>query len=537
MKHPLALLVLLSIFAFVGSAHALTCGPGIGTPFLWLSAATNAHGANSAGTYTTAIGCTESGVTIGPTQPNAVTVLNLSNSGNGHAEIPNGPAGYGTPIQVGVSGTGILGVQVLDNTGIPPSSWANCPANYSPVVRLSDVTNAHLEIGTGTNYPILICAGYSASGVVEEDVLAISSLSGNGIPVAQGNTAHVIIPTQNIQASDLAYNWIDTLQVIAICDTADTTIVPIASGGSGYPCSQISRYADYKREIDAFLAGNPSILRLPQTVRLNLYGTNSPTYGGLYSAYTGPKSTFSSLTGTLNTPYDYAIDTSASGFNLPAGNYRLLVTNLLANYNHSSLGTLFENVNFKTNNFSALNFTVDPGTGGGPSGDGSDVYVLRELEFPNVYENQNITVNLTVQNKIGNTDAATCSTQANITIRDGDGIYVTGYRPADNVSVPLDFPCAQGNETITQPFIVQTAGTPFLRIGETYTLYATIPAYDDPSPTGTDETVTSNNSAFRVFTVLEAPNQVSVPDMPAWMSVLVMGIVLGWLFVRGRKDE
>lgn len=67
-----------------------------------------------------------------------------------------------------------------------------------------------------------------------------------------------------------------------------------------------------------------------------------------------------------------------------------------------------------------------------------------------------------------------------------------------------------------------------LETGKTYSLVVRV------AP-GLGELVLGNNSATALFAVIQAPQEVSVPDNSPWASAFTLTIVLGWLFVSVRK--
>ncbi len=171
-----------------------------------------------------------------------------------------------------------------------------------------------------------------------------------------------------------------------------------------------------------------------------------------------------------------------------------------------------------------------------------DVYVLKDISLPQRYKGEQVLVTLTVESK----KAIPNSTQVEILIKDKDGITLAGYPFISTVSFSGNL--TGGREIITLPptQLEAPASPPNITFtaGDTYTLYARMKPYDDPTNnTGSppvvtfDESVLANNSAFKTFTVPEAPQTFAIPDQPWWMSlVLVIGF-LGWMFVSSRKNK
>ncbi len=154
-----------------------------------------------------------------------------------------------------------------------------------------------------------------------------------------------------------------------------------------------------------------------------------------------------------------------------------------------------------------------------------DVYTLKDISFPNVYAGNNVFANVTIDNNLFLTNPQP-GEMVTTTMRDSKGVSVAAWG-VRTFSLP-DF---SSGEIQTMQIDIQLANsTPFLNEGETYTLYATIEPF-------AGETETSNNSAFKTFTVLATPQSYSIPDFPAWMSVLVFSIIFGWLFFSAKKGR
>ena len=119
---------------------------------------------------------------------------------------------------------------------------------------------------------------------------------------------------------------------------------------------------------------------------------------------------------------------------------------------------------------STCNSTCDAclSSGPGTSGTAGDVYVLKNIVFPNVYNGSDIVANITIENK--NMTAASDPIQEKllITIRDSQGVL----DPIWN-QYPIDILSFGGVSKKTIQVTIQTGGVaPFLT-PKTYTLYAT----------------------------------------------------------------
>ncbi len=166
-----------------------------------------------------------------------------------------------------------------------------------------------------------------------------------------------------------------------------------------------------------------------------------------------------------------------------------------------------------------------------------DVYVLKDISLPQRYKGEQVDVTLTIQSK----KAIPNSTQIEINVKDKDGKTLAGY--PDIRTIGFSGTLNGGVESVTLPTIaLEAAASPpniTFKAGETYTLYARVKPYDDlsnNSPSVTfDESVLANNSAFKTFTVPEAPQTFSIPDQPWWMSILLVAGLLGWMFVASKK--
>ncbi|QQR92546.1 MAG: hypothetical protein IPJ89_05370 [Candidatus Iainarchaeum archaeon] len=256
----------------------------------------------------------------------------------------------------------------------------------------------------------------------------------------------------------------------------------------------------------------------------------------------------------------------------PVGSYRILsatfpATVVIGGNNYSEgIPTFTPTINpFSTgmaNNFAATTFTVlpagttpttcnnnnicEPALGEDPVtcpndckvSTPGDVYVLKDISLPQRYKGEQVDVVLTIESK----KATPNSTQVEINVKDKDGKTLPGF--PDIRTIGFSGTLTNGVEAIAlPPVVLESAATPAnitFKAGETYTLYARVKPYDDPSnnaPSVTfDESVLANNSAFKTFTVPEAPQTFSVPDQPWWMSIIVVAGLLGWMFIAGRKN-
>lgn len=155
-----------------------------------------------------------------------------------------------------------------------------------------------------------------------------------------------------------------------------------------------------------------------------------------------------------------------------------------------------------------------------------DVYTLKNISFPNVYDSTGIFASITIDNNRPDLTGNTPAENITISMRDGSGTPVSAWG-VRTFSLP-DF--SSGKRQTMQVDIQPAGSVPFLNVGETYTLYATIESFSS-------ETETSNNKGYQTFTVLATPQTFSIPDFPAWMSVLTLSVVLGWMFFSARKGR
>lgn len=256
--------------------------------------------------------------------------------------------------------------------------------------------------------------------------------------------------------------------------------------------------------------------------------------------------------------------------NTPVGSYRVLSATFPAtaviNGNNYSEGipSLPSNI-FPTgmaNNFQSITFTVlpagttpttcnnnnicEPALGEDPItcpndckvSTPGDVYVLKDIVLPQRYKGEQVDVILSIESK----KAIPTTTQVEVNVKDKDGRTLPGF--PDIRTIGFSGTLSGGVEIATlAPIVLEAAANPAnitFKAGETYTLYARVRPYDDPtnnSPSVTfDESVLANNSAFKTFTVPEAPQTFAVPDQPWWMGLfLVMGF-LAWMFASTRKQ-
>lgn len=556
---PFALVLFLGVIILGGNATAvLQCSDLIaspafgGTEIVRLSTSDNAHGsmpASLGGTvpYPVSIRCKESGgasVTVAASGTNEV--LHLSSIDNAHAEFYS-QANYTTKIILNATPGGIL--TQIAGPGMPQltcNGYDNLPSiDYVEVVRLSSLTNAHLESPFSetsgpltADYEYTLCAAYTATAVSIGDVIS-AGFTGGEVSSIDSTTPIVATGTVNKTLSDPTATNTRTLLIYTICDATD----PLSK------CAQSYNQTTYLNELYADSPASPSIF-------LNRQGHHYGLLSDPYTLFPVPIATADILNlnaGNLEgqtTPNmastTYTIDPSPAGLNLIPGNtYRIHMVALPGEFNHPVLGNnQFEepggaSANY-VNNFDYFDFTVTGGTGPGPTnGSGGDVFILKNIDYaPNPpIEGKQFDALITIQNK--RTDLTTNGT-LNVIIRDGDGKEIPGFNPATTpVSFPL--PASGTNAEITQPVTIEFDSDSIgaFAPGQTYTLYATITPFDDTTPpiNEDDETVTGNNSAFKTFTVLEPQTTLNVPDAPPWMSVFMALIVLGWLFVSSRKED
>jgi hypothetical protein len=168
-----------------------------------------------------------------------------------------------------------------------------------------------------------------------------------------------------------------------------------------------------------------------------------------------------------------------------------------------------------------------------------DVYLLKDISIPQHYKGEQITTAFTVESKKAIPNYTTLDWQ----VKDKDGNPVQGL----NGSISLQFSgtLTGGKESITTPLIpLEDPANPIVfNAGDTYTMYAKVHAYDDPSnnvPAGNvkfDESVIANNSAFKTFTVPQPPQNFNIPDQPWWMSLVIVFAFAGWMLIGLRNAQ
>lgn len=569
-RAPIVIFVLTAFLVIFSTSvwGVLQCGENLagGTTILKLSAQTNAHGEiySQSNYLGEDIRCLETtGVSVGPQiNSNKVTPLRLSGITNAHAARSD-PL-YLTPVEIGHNGSGQILTVVADASAASNNScddFDTASATFVELVRLSRLTNAHLQVPNyaGTKYDYIICVAYDSSASMPQDDIIQTSIIGTPLNVVIGQTMAANIITTNVVAGDSDYDTIKTFNVTAICQV-----------GNGN-CDSITDYYDFENELTDMLTPPYSGAIIPASLSIVQFGTGDAVQNfmvnGIIGAYNPPytlKGDLDSITTALNPSSNdpYTIDTAVLG--LGVGQYRILSFNYEGSFNYK--GAPFPENDVQTTNFSSTIFDITtacgtgfeqctaPGTqaecnagetcntfcvcitgGGGNIGTPGDVYVLKNIVFPNVYQNNDVTAELTIENKNVGLTGNSPTVNLTINIRDSAGKLVTGFDPAIFNRV-LNF--ASGSTSVQSIIIQNTCSgvlCPF-KAGETYTLYATIPKYINANP-ALSETLTSNNSGYKTFTTLPAPQTYSVPDSPWWMSGVMVLVVVGWLFVSTRKKE
>ncbi len=558
-------ILFLGILFLAGNASAaFVCDETLTPKLVYISAQTNAH-ADTTGAYPIGIGCgdTTAGVSV-QTDPLGITILQLSTVTNAHAEIPGG-SNYTQLIKVKLDiGTGTLTV----NTDTSPTC-ANLNGGafvYVPFVHLNSATNAHVQSPdyAGPFYGTTVCLGYDASGTPApaSNIIQVS-LSGNSLSIPQGGTTSIQTTTTNLVSGNLSYTQISSLHAIAICNSA----LPA--------CQAIDDYQDFSNALATFVAATSSTYSGPlvkESVQLSVYNNNLPDnpYVSLYNQFqsnwpsnpeTGPYGTINSFT-THSISYPINAGTTGTNpLNLPLGAYRILSADVQARFIFN--GAPNNNEITTNDNFAIATLSVtgcgdgtytppaekcgEPGApicpvgqscntstcqceagSGSSGGTGGDVYVVKDIQYPQLYRGNTISAEITVENKKFISDPTTKNNvMFNYVVRDSEGKEVAGLSPSTQTN---NFTSA----TQTFTFDLEIAGNDVFNLGETYTLFVKVQPYVGSSP-DESESITGNNSAFRTFTVLAPLQNVSVPDAPAWMSILMVSIVLGWLFFSTRK--
>lgn len=553
-------LVLISLFFSTPVWAVLSCGPGVGAPLVRLSSATNAHiePQPSPNGYTIGIGCSDPAIGLNVTLDSGVSgveILRLNASTNAHAELPGFvPQNYFTIIKVNDNLPGNLDVQTTsDNDCDALNSGA---LNYVPFLHLSHGTNAHAEQpGASPTYQRTICLAYNGTGVNPQDEIIQTALTGGVTNILLGQSAAVNIVTTNARAGDVQYTDIDTFNVTAIC--------PVGVGD----CDSLTDYTAFSSAITDMSNGAYTGSIIPASLAVKKFGNTNVIQNTLVNGLINNYSVTVNSLGALNTvtsagnpdhASNYTIDTQALGM-VGGTQYRVISADWRGTFVFPSGGSTWNENNTATN-FDTFVFSVgslcgtpsaqctNPGVSPGgcpiltqtcdlfctcidtgiPTGTAGDVFILRDIKFPNVYQNSDIVADVTVENK--RMDLTTSGT-ITFVIRDSKGALVPGFNN------PTNFSFSSNIETVRITLQNPCSGTCTFNTGETYTLYATTVRFSDPNPNppNLSETVVANNAGYETFTTLEAPQTYSIPDSPWWMSVLVFGMIAGWLFISARK--
>ncbi|MDP2666381.1 MAG: hypothetical protein Q8P05_02690 [Candidatus Diapherotrites archaeon] len=549
-------LILLFAVAMMQTAHAdLVCGTNVlpnSVIVLKLSSSTNAHAElPTQNNYSVNIYCHEtSGVTLfNDGSNNPVTLLKLSSNTNAHGEEPD-LTNYPFSVQLGHNGPAgsTIVVNVADAT--QGQSCASIPGGliYTEVVRLSRSTNAHLQapnfVGSSP-YDIIICAAYNSGGSfvagdIIETTIPSSTIFPTGLEVNQ--TGDVTIRTDNLVDNISEYTRVATLQIVAICDLTDSKCQNLNNGRADYSLT--------KTEIENLFSGNSSSI-IGNSIHLIEYSepSGSLTYDPIYTAYSTflsnnyPLASYEKLNQLDGTPavsWNYTVDPRPTALNLVVGqSYRVIAFNYLAEYDHTSpLFNEIEGWRYRIDNAFTFDFDVVPPSGGGSVvGSGGDIYILKDIAFPNLFRGNNIDIEITAENlKFGDPNYPSVeNAEVQIYIRDSKGAGIQSYQPLTQ-SITFDNQVETFTFTLEQ---VSVPPAPVFALGETHTAYVAITPYQDRDPTPPDysETLHLNNTGFRTFAVVQAPQAVSVPDAPWWINMVVLGMVLGFLFLGMRKRK
>lgn len=575
---------ILFLIGITGAVSAvMTCdetnSPG-SAPILSLSDTFDAHAeiVGGSGGYGTTIYCRETapGVALSASGANSITLLNLSSNTNAHLQGAGVLPPYTVNINMGLSaGTGTLSVFLLNRTATGEECDDTQDADgddYATLLYLSAPTNAHGESpvsGQATHYPYAVCFSYNG-GAIPPDVDIVSVDTSFILPVIpSAGTTIAPIATHFSQFGNADYDNVRTALIVAICDKDSPTANPI--------CASITNAGNFHGGMSGDGSptyGNPSIFLHRKAI--NYGGTTSPPIP-VDILNISPDSSLENKAGGQGS-MNYVLDPATMGL-VSGVTYRLLMMTTYGIYDYDN-GTVSatdypEKVSTQyANNFAVFEFTVSPdicgdgfvtGTevcdppgaqgvcsagfkcnatcdacinaGSATPGAAGDVYILKDILFPNVYTSNTIQATLAIENKDIGLTGNTPSVDITVNIRDSSGGLVAGYDPATYLAVALDF-SSSAVDTITldlQPAGCVGAACPF-QLGKTYTLYATVKPYDNVDP-AKDEKVTINNSGYKTFTTLEAPQTYAVPDSPWWMSVAVVSLVFGWLFASARKNK
>lgn len=537
MKHGFALFLLaIGLLTFPGPARAATydlgCssteyGPGAGfLDAVHLARTTNSHAETpSQSNYSTIVRCVLLNI-FAPlnTTTNLVDLFYLDATTNAHASVTPDFT-YNVPLRAGVL-DGSLSVRIADR-----SSGGDCFAQYGEipggsayvtVARLSDTTNAHVQdpdYSGGTAYNYEVCLAWAPPGT-PTDAGDIISTSQNGLPTSflTTDTATLDVQTINYKNGDPLYAGVSTFRVTAACDLANSA------------CAGIGSYGALRTEVFKYINGDPTTILVSGSVKGTNHGSNYPTT--IPGLNTIPFDVKGNLDGMASDTDTYTIGTGSVV--LPAGNYRIMSIDLGAKYSFNGSATT-ESAGYTPSNFATNDITITPPAS--EPGDGGDVYVLKSIAFPNLYRTMPINVEIELINKQYAPNSETNETALHVVIRKANGEYVPGFshNPTTqtyDVSIPVAFTSGALTHTVQ----IQPPSPPVdtFNVGETYTLYATIGPYEDANPLNS-ESITGNNSAFRTFTTLDPPQNLSIPDNSTWLSIFMVAIVLGWLFVSARK--
>lgn len=505
------------------------------------SAITNAHGSlfNQTG-FTFETRCLETtGVALNNGTQNPVTLFSLSSSTNGHAEEA-GQSNYTNDIQVGFSGApGILDVKVA---GIPLTTPTNCSGYnagttvYAEVARLSGTTNAHLESINNplTNYTIQICIAYISSGVAPpDDDIASVIMSGN-TPTVTDAGLPITIQSSNLVSSDSTFTNVGTVRLTAMCDMIDPE------------CGIITTYDAAIGEIFTYLspatAANSVIV--PGTQRSNNYDSTNPIYLAAIAVFGNTGNVpFTSPTNNQT----YTISPTSVGL-FDDHTYRVFTVDLVSQFTKAST-TYFEDADERFNNFDEFTITYDadgsgPTTPGcppncPPGGAGGDEIALGTMTFePNLWvQGEGFTLNIPAVNKRMDLYPSGVTIQGTLIIRGEDGVMIPGFDPAPiqfRFEVPTSGTVSSTGATYLNgsPITIEFAGldnAAFI-VGETYTFFA-------KANVQAGEVISANNSTSGNGVKIIGAEPIGVPDAPWWMSIMMVSIVLGWLFLASRKQE
>ncbi|MFH0970022.1 MAG: hypothetical protein V1776_01020 [Candidatus Diapherotrites archaeon] len=550
MRAPLILFTLLLLVILPGLVSAkIVCKTSDsisdGIVVVKLSAPTNAHAETynySGGIYPIKIRCKEdTGVSLDNGIAGSVTLMQLSTITNAHAQTNGSGGTYTINVNVGESEGGNLEVQTVT----APLNCSNLGTEWDDVVHLSGTTNAHLEAPEQSNYSIYLCLRYDSGGVpVEptENIVSVKIPNKTGILTSINDNEELSIPI-NLKKEAINSLNINTREIIiasvcnldiSSCQTAtdfQKYLVGIINDGTS-PTWSGTVFTNRKGTAYGIYTLISPLTNIPINLNDIIRIESSP---GVYAA------NIEALGGIYN--YFYIVNPTT--MSLSPGNYRFHAVGLWGEYDYSG-GTSNKaetQAYANSDNFDYFDFEIKDSSGpgpGGPDGTGGDIFSIKDISFvPNPpIEGGNIVANITILNK--QTDiTATNATILNVVIRDGDGNPIPGTPNDYFTQQQITFDSVFPEKTI--PIQISTAGiADAFAPGETFTLYASIDPYVESPPVGEkddSETITGNNSAFRTFTVVNPQRAISVPDAPWWMALVVVGIVLGWMFVSTRSTK